>query len=97
MALGDCSILKLHGSRRPHPDARMSRTLMPWATRCQAGVAYLTAFEAIKVSSPCGYSVHVPAQMRDPDALARSWNGHADRRAAFSRTTSAVDLKFLSL
>jgi hypothetical protein len=57
----------------------------------------LPAFGAIKVSSPCGYSGHVPAQMRDPDAFARSWNGLADRRAAFSRTTSAVDLKFLSL
>src|SRR5580765_4221379 len=97
MAHGDFSILKLHGSRRPHADARMSRPLMPWATGCQAVVAYLPAFGAIKVSSPCGYSVHVPAQMRDPDAFARSWNSDADRRAAFSRTTSAVNLKFLSL
>src|SRR4026207_485175 len=27
------------------------------------------AFGAIKVSSPCGYSVHVPAQMCDLDAF----------------------------
>jgi len=36
------------------PYARMSRSLMPRARCCQAVVAYLPAFGAIKVSSLCG-------------------------------------------
>jgi hypothetical protein len=43
------------------------------------------------VSSPCGYSVHVSAQMRDPDAFARSRNDAAGELATFGRTTGAVD------